>query len=50
MVGIADRVDLAVDGGERDAEQVGIGLAELGDVVGGLAAGQARDPLMQSAR
>ena len=40
-LGIADGVDLPVDGGDGDAEQVGIDLAELGDVVGRLAAGHA---------
>ena len=33
-VGIADRVDLAVEVTMRDAEQRRIGLAELGDVIG----------------
>ena len=47
LVGVADRIDLAVDGRERDAEGGRIGLAELGDVVGGLSPGQAGDPLMQ---
>ena len=34
---IADVVSLAVDGDDRDAEPVGVGLGELGDVVGDLA-------------
>ena len=38
VVGVASSVDLAVDRGERDAEGGGIGLAELRDVVGDLAA------------
>ena len=46
-LGIADGVDLPVDGGDGDAEQIGVGLAELGDVVGGLAAGHLGDALMQ---
>jgi hypothetical protein len=46
-LGIADGVDLPVDSGDGDAEQVGIGLDEFGDVVGRLAAGYARDALMQ---
>jgi len=47
VVGVARAVDLAVDGSERDAEQRGIDLAELGDVIGGLARGQVCDALMQ---
>jgi hypothetical protein len=39
MLGVAGGVHLAVDGGDRDAEQAGIGLAELGDIVGDFAAG-----------
>jgi hypothetical protein len=46
-VGIADGIDLPVDRGDGDAEQRGIGLAELGDVVGRLAAAELRDALMQ---
>jgi hypothetical protein len=46
-LGIADGVDLPVDGGDGDPEQVGIGLAERRDVVGWLAGGHARDALMQ---
>ena len=38
VVGVAGGVDLAVDRGERDAEYAGIGLAELRDIVGDLAA------------
>jgi hypothetical protein len=47
VVGVAGRVNLAVDGGERDAEDGGIGLAELRDVVGHLAANHPRHALMQ---
>jgi hypothetical protein len=47
VVGVADRVDLAVDGGDRDAEQRGIGLAEFRNVVRRLAAGDVRDPGVQ---
>ena len=37
--GIADLVDVTVDGGEADAEMIGIGLAEFRDIVGDGAAG-----------
>ena len=37
--GVADLVDVAVEGGEADAEMIGIGLAEFGNVVGDRAAG-----------
>jgi hypothetical protein len=37
---VAGGVDLAVDGCDGDAEEVGIGLGELGDVVGNLAVAQ----------
>ena len=46
-IGVPHRVDLAVDGGEGDAEGGRIGLAELGDVIGGVSPGQSRDALMQ---
>ena len=35
-IGVPHRIDLAIDGGERDAEGGRIGLAELGDVIGGV--------------
>ncbi len=47
VVGVAGGIDLAIDGGERNAEQRRIGLAELGDIVGDLAAGCLPDALMQ---
>jgi hypothetical protein len=47
VIGIAGGVELAVDGGERDAEQVGIGLAELWDIIGSLAAACLRQTPMQ---
>jgi hypothetical protein len=34
LVGVAYRIDLAVDRGERDAEEGRVDLAELWDVVG----------------
>ena len=36
---VADLVDVAVEGGEADAEMIGVGLAEFRDVVGDGAAG-----------
>ena len=36
--GVADLVDMAVEGGEADAEMIGIGLAEFWDIVGDAAA------------
>jgi len=47
VVGVAGGIDLAIDGGERNAEQRRIDLAELGDIVGDLAAGCLPDALMQ---
>jgi len=44
---VAGGVHLAVDRGERDAEGGGIGLAELGDIVGDPAAAHARNALVQ---
>ena len=49
-LGVPGRIELAVDGGDGDAEQGGVGLAELGDVVGRLAAGQPGDGACSSAR
>src|SRR5262245_2046684 len=43
FVGIADRVDRAVNGRDRDAETGRIGLAEFGNVIGGTAAGETGD-------
>ncbi len=39
---VADLVDVPVEGGEADAEMIGVGLAEFGDVVGNRAAGLVR--------
>ncbi|MGC2409207.1 MAG: hypothetical protein WA441_04210 [Methyloceanibacter sp.] len=38
VVGIADGINLSIGGGERDPEGGGVGLAELRDIVGDLAA------------
>ena len=46
-LGVADGVDLAVDRGDGDAEQIGVGLAELGNLVGRLAAGDRGDARMK---
>jgi len=46
-LGIADGIDLPVDGGDGDAKQSRIGLAELGDIVGRLAAGHFGDSRVQ---
>ena len=37
--GVADLIDVPVEGGEADAEMIGVGLAEFRDVVGDGAAG-----------
>ena len=47
VVGVADGVDLAVDGGDGDAEVAGSALPSSRDVVGDLAANHPRYPLMQ---
>ena len=47
MLVVARRVGRAVDRRERDAESVGIGLAEFGDVVGDPAAGHSGHAPMQ---
>ncbi len=39
---VADLVDVPVEGGEADAEMIGVGLAELGNIVGDRAAGLRR--------
>ena len=36
---VADFVDVAVEGGEADAEMIGIGLAQFRDVIGDVARG-----------
>ncbi len=48
--GVSHRVDLAVDGGDRDAEGGRIGLAKLGDVIGGLSSGQSGHAFVQLGR
>ncbi len=45
---VADLVDMAVERGEADAEMIGIGLAEFGDVVGDVAAGLAAESAWQA--
>jgi hypothetical protein len=47
---VADLVDLAVDGGDGDAEPGGVGLGQLGDVAGDLAAAQALKRAWSSSR
>src|ERR1700738_3670668 len=36
--GIADLVDMTIEGGEADAEMIGVGLAQFGDVIGNVTA------------
>src|SRR5436190_4285846 len=42
-LGVADLIDMAVEGGEADAEMGWVGLAEFGDVIGDRAVGLASE-------
>ena len=45
--GVADLVDMAVDGGERDAEMARVGLQQFGDIIGNRAATLVRERRMR---